>query len=40
MIRERLLYEIRQGMKLRITGTPTYIIDDVTYEGVNTIISS
>ncbi len=32
-IREALLYQIRKGMKLRIGGTPTYVIEGKTYEG-------
>jgi uncharacterized membrane protein/protein-disulfide isomerase len=32
-IREVLLYQIRKGMKLRIGGTPTYVIEGKTYEG-------
>lgn len=32
-IRDFLLHEIRQGMKLGIAGTPTYVIDGKTYEG-------
>jgi len=32
-IREFLLYQIRQGMKLEITGTPTYVIDGHVYQG-------
>lgn len=32
-IREVLLHEIRQGMKLEITGTPTYVIDGEVYQG-------
>ena len=32
-IREVLLYDIRQGMKLGITGTPTYVIDGKVYAG-------
>ncbi|MBM9529274.1 thioredoxin domain-containing protein [Desulfoprunum benzoelyticum] len=32
-IREVLLYDIRQGMKLGITGTPSYVIDGKVYEG-------
>lgn len=32
-IREALLYDIRQGMKLHITGTPSYVIDGQVYTG-------
>ena len=32
-IREFLLHDIRQGMKLGITGTPTYVIDGEVYQG-------
>jgi 2-hydroxychromene-2-carboxylate isomerase len=32
-IREFLSHDIRQGMKLGITGTPTYVIDGKVYEG-------
>lgn len=32
-IREALLYDIRQGMKLGITGTPSYVIDGKVYQG-------
>ena len=32
-IREVLLYDIRQGMKLGITGTPTYVVDGKVYAG-------
>lgn len=32
-IREALLYDIRQGMKLHITGTPSYVIDGKVYTG-------
>ena len=32
-IREFLAHDIRQGMKLRITGTPTYVVDGKVYEG-------
>lgn len=32
-IREALLYDIRQGMKLHITGTPSYVIDGEVYTG-------
>lgn len=32
-IREFLLHDIRQGMKLGITGTPTYVIDGEMHEG-------
>ena len=28
-----LNYDIRKGMKLRITSTPTFVIDDTTYVG-------
>lgn len=29
----RLIRDIRDGMKLGITGTPTYVINGITYEG-------
>ena len=32
-IREALLYDIRQGMKLGIIGTPSYVIDGKVYQG-------
>ena len=32
-IRAALLYDIRQGMKLHITGTPSYVIDGQVYTG-------
>lgn len=32
-IREALLYDIRQGMKLGITGTPTFVINGKIYQG-------
>jgi len=32
-IREVLLHDIRQGMKLHITGTPSYVIDGTVYQG-------
>ena len=32
-IREVLLYDIRNGMKLHITGTPAFVIDGNMYEG-------
>jgi len=32
-IREFLSLDIRQGMKLGITGTPTYVVDGKVYEG-------
>jgi uncharacterized membrane protein/protein-disulfide isomerase len=32
-IREKLLYDIRQGMQLEITGTPTFVINDQVYQG-------
>ncbi|MDD3816236.1 MAG: vitamin K epoxide reductase family protein [Desulfocapsaceae bacterium] len=32
-IREALLYDIRQGMKLGITGTPTFVINGKAYQG-------
>ncbi|WP_459945523.1 vitamin K epoxide reductase/DsbA family protein [Desulfocastanea catecholica] len=32
-IRDILLHDIRQGMKLRITGTPAYVIDGKVYQG-------
>lgn len=32
-IREFLAYDIRQGMKLRITGTPSYVVDGKVYAG-------
>jgi protein-disulfide isomerase len=32
-IREMLLYDIRQGMKREITGTPTFVIDGKVYAG-------
>ncbi len=32
-IREALLYDIRQGMKLHITGTPSYVIDGEVHTG-------
>lgn len=32
-IRDFLLYDIRQGMQLGITGTPTYVIDGKVYES-------
>lgn len=32
-IREILLYDIRQGMKREIIGTPTFVIDDKVYAG-------
>ncbi|MBM9538369.1 vitamin K epoxide reductase/DsbA family protein [Desulfobulbus alkaliphilus] len=32
-IRENLLHQIRQGMQLGITGTPTYVIDGQVYQG-------
>jgi protein-disulfide isomerase len=31
--RDRLNLDIRQGMKLRILGTPTYVIDGKVYQG-------
>jgi uncharacterized membrane protein/protein-disulfide isomerase len=33
-IREALLYDIRQGMKLEIVGTPTFVVDGNVYPGV------
>jgi len=32
-IREALLYDIRQGMKLKIVGTPTFVVDGNVYPG-------
>lgn len=32
-IRKVLLYDIRKGMKLGITGTPTFVIDNKVYQG-------
>jgi protein-disulfide isomerase/uncharacterized membrane protein len=32
-IKEALLHDIRKGMKLRITGTPTFVINDKVYQG-------
>jgi len=32
-IRKKLLYDIRKGMKLRITGTPTFAIENKIYQG-------
>ena len=32
-IRKALLYDIRLGMKLHITGTPSYVIDGKVYNG-------
>ena len=33
-IRLTLLYDIRKGMKLHITGTPSYVIDGTVYQGM------
>ena len=32
-IRDILLYQIREGMRLHITGTPSYVIDGTLHEG-------